>query len=174
LPEILAEVESRVERIKEGLSKLPTKLTGDPTMTVINMITTFRKDVELLVKGRPEAGKAGLIQNIRRSKETFRETIFRQAPEFKAFEKPATQTEEPTEPSLEQLTNELRAAGTPREVAEEELEPKGRRNPKNFVYMDEVLDRAQESVPLSVARHMLTSLQRYHPRASQPLSVCGQ
>jgi hypothetical protein len=144
LPEILAEVESRVKRINDALLKLPKKPTGDPTMTVINMITTFRKDVELLVKGRPEDGKAGLIQNIRRSKETFREAIFRQAPQFKAFEKPATQAEEPTEPSPEQLANELLAAGTPREVAEEALEPKGCKNPSNFVYMDEVLDRAQE------------------------------
>jgi hypothetical protein len=174
LPEILAEVENRVERIKEGLSKLPTKLTGDPTMTVINMMATFKKDVELLVKGRPEAGKAGLIQNIRRSKETFREAIFRQAPEFKAFEKPATLTEESTEPSPEQLVDVLPVAGTSLEVAEEELEPKGRKDPKTFVYMDEVLDKAQELVHLSVARCTLTSLQRYYPGASQPLPVRSQ
>jgi hypothetical protein len=144
LPEILGEVESRVQRIKENLAKLPKKLTGDPTMTVINMIATFGKDVELLVKGRPEDGKAGLIQNIRRSKETFREAIFRQAPEFKPFEKPTTSTARPTEPSPEQFMHELLAAGTPQEVSEEELEPKGLRSSSTFVYMDEVLERAQE------------------------------
>jgi hypothetical protein len=120
-------------------------------MTVINMITTFKGDVELLVKGRPEDGKEGLIQKIRRSKETFREAIFRQAPEFKPFEKPAKSTARPTEPSPEQLMHELLAAGTPPGASEEELEPKGPRSSSTFVYMDEVLDMAHESVAFSIA-----------------------
>jgi hypothetical protein len=166
----LAEVDNRVQRLKDELSKLPTKLTGDPTMTVINMIATFKKDVELLVKGRPEAGKAGLIQNIRRSKERFRDAIFRQAPEFKPFEKPAKSSDM----FLGAPVNELpaRISG---EVVEEELEPTGLTNPSTIVYMDEMLERAQELAPLSFTRIyslLTTPLPRHYQGAAQPLPLC--
>jgi hypothetical protein len=165
----LVEVENKVQRLKDELSKLPTKLTGDPTMTVINMITSFTKDVELLVKGRPGDGKGGLIQNIRRSKERFRDAIFRQAPEFKPFEKPAT----PNGIFRGPPANEL-PAGTSGEIVEEDLEPKGLKSVDTLVYMDEVLERSQELVPWSLTRicSPLTSfLQRYYPGASQPLPL---
>jgi hypothetical protein len=170
LPDLLAEVDNKVQRLKDELSKLPTKLTGDPAMTVINMVANFKKDVELLVKGRPEAGKAGLIQNIRRSKERFRDAIFHQAPEFKPFEKPA----KPSDMFLGEPIPGL-PAGISGEVVEEDLEPRGRKSPSTIVYMDEVLERAQESASLPLTRIsslLTTSLQRHYPGASQPLPLC--
>lgn len=137
LPDLLSEVERKVQRIKDELTKYPTKPTGDPVVTIYNMIATFKKDVEVLVKGRANAGKEGLIQNVRRSKEEFREEIFRQAPEFKPFERPAKSRKD--ELDLSSLVEDV-AAG----VKEEDLEPRGKRNPDRFVYLDDVLERARE------------------------------
>lgn len=110
-------------------------------MTIVDMITTFKKDVEQLVKGRPEAGEEGLIQNLRRSKEQFREAIFRQAPEFKPFRKPKESGDtSPTEDASTQSTENIG------EVLDLDLEPQGPKNPDTFVYMDEVASRAQKSV----------------------------
>lgn len=172
LPDLLEEVDNNVQRLKDELSKLSTKLTDDSAMTVINMIANFKKDVELLVKGRPEAGKVGLIQHIRRSKERFRDAIFCQAPEFRPFEKPAI----PTGMSLVSLANEP-LVGIPGDFVEEDLEPRDLKSPSMVVYMDEVLERTQELAIWSLIRIyslLTTSLQHYYPGASQPLSLCCQ
>ena len=68
LPDLLEEVDNKVQRLKAALAKLPQKPASDPVVTVMTMLESFQKDVALLVKGRPEAGRAGLIQSLRRSK----------------------------------------------------------------------------------------------------------
>jgi hypothetical protein len=131
---------------------MPPAPSGDPIATIWKMVAAFQKDVQQLVDGRPESGTAGLIQIFRKSREQFRETIFYQAPCFKPFEEPrAFESEEP-------VYENMPIQGHPRPAArvlvapvhedprEEDLEPPGRRDPKTFVYLDEVLHTAKKSV----------------------------
>ncbi|KIM31728.1 hypothetical protein M408DRAFT_327179 [Serendipita vermifera MAFF 305830] len=152
LPDIFAEVERKVSRVNEDLSKFPKKPTGDPIMTIHNMVELFKKDVELLVKGRPNAGKAGLIQSVRRSKEAFREEVFKQAPDFKPFDKPTR---------LGQMFAQPESAEDVVDTDEEALEPQGRRNKANVVYLDEVLERTRDAITRELPNHNPYAVSEY-------------
>ncbi|KIM31729.1 hypothetical protein M408DRAFT_327180 [Serendipita vermifera MAFF 305830] len=149
LPDIFAEVERKVRRVKDLLAKLPTKLVGDPVMTIYNMVELFKKDVELVVKGRPNAGRAGLIQSIRRAKETFRDEIFKQAPNFQPFNKPARA--EDTPPTLP----------APFGANEEDLEPQRKESTENIVYLNEVMERTRDAVTRELPNHNPYSVNEY-------------
>jgi hypothetical protein len=138
------EVEHKVGSTKQGIANLPAKPTGDPVSTIWKMKAAFEKDVKQLVEGRPEDGTAGLIQIFRHSREQFRDTIFRQAPEFKPFARATLkfrsgQLELP--PSRAPSPGPASAEG--QTVREEDLEPSGEKDPSTFVYMDEVLAMAR-------------------------------
>ena len=118
------------------------------------MKAAFERDVKQLVEGKPEDGTAGLIQIFRHSKEQFRDTIFRQAPEFKPFARSSSKF------GAGQLASLRVRAPSPGPVSperapspgpvfplqitqDEDLEPSGEKNPSTFVYMDEVLEVAR-------------------------------
>ncbi|KIM31799.1 hypothetical protein M408DRAFT_327224 [Serendipita vermifera MAFF 305830] len=88
LPRLRREVEEKLLSIKKELEDLPKELIGNPVAIIWNLLDDFKKDVNRLVKGRPEAGAAGFIQTFRKSKEQFRMAIQQQAPVFELFDKP--------------------------------------------------------------------------------------
>jgi hypothetical protein len=136
------EVEHKVQNTREGIANLPVEPSGDPVSTIWKMKAAFEKDVKQLVEGRPEDGAAGLLQTFRHSKEQFRDTIFRQAPEFKPFARPVVKQAE-KQPKLEHES--VFASLEDVQIAQEEdLEPPGERDPSTFVYMDEVLKAARK------------------------------
>jgi len=138
------EVEQKLGRLKEAIADLPPQPSGDPVLAVWKMKSAFEKDVKQLVEGRPEQGAVGLLQTFRRLREQFREAIFRQAPEFKPFERPAglgfsgsVPLARPSDPNIGYSTAEGMV------TEEEALEPPGEKDPSDFVYMDEVLETAR-------------------------------
>jgi hypothetical protein len=90
LPGLLNEVKIRVQETKLEIAKLPITPTNDrgSLATLMSLIEGFKKDVQNLVKGRPEDGYDGLVQTFRESRGRFREAISRQAPEFQVFDRP--------------------------------------------------------------------------------------
>jgi hypothetical protein len=140
------EVEHKVRSTKEGIANLPAKPSGDPVSTIWKMKAAFEKDVKQLVEGRPEDGTAGLIQIFRHSREQFRDTIFRQAPEFKPFPRPSFKFggSQLGSAQSQQAPNPGHVSTEDAQIAQEEdLEPSGVKNPSTFVYMDEVLEVAR-------------------------------
>jgi hypothetical protein len=83
-----------LKKIKLEIARLPTTPTDDRNSlaTLMNLIEAFKQDVQNLVKGQPEDGENGLVQTTRESRGRFRETVFRQAPEFQVFNKPKQAT----------------------------------------------------------------------------------
>jgi hypothetical protein len=137
LPELCKEVNKKLRETRESLNELPKELEGDPVTVVLNLTANFQKDVATLVQGRPEDGESGLLQKFRRHKNTFREGIFQQAPQFRPFKRPSdTAEDESLDP------NELGSEGT-ESGDTEKLEPSGRKDPSSFVYIDEVLKMAE-------------------------------
>jgi hypothetical protein len=156
LPDLLVEVEKRVQSLKNDIRRLPINTPEDPLMTILKLTNAFKKDVELLVKGRPEAGKPGLVQTFRRSKEQFGKAIFRQAPEFKPYDRPL-QSPLGIRTQISNWNDEMDEPGfslsptgtlTPPDVtdelfeAEEDLEL-SEEDPRTFVYLNEVLEVAK-------------------------------
>jgi len=108
------------------------------------MKTAFEKDVKQLVEGRPEQGATGLLQTFRHLREQFRDAIFRQAPEFKPFEKPVTYQSGGPESRPQPTSDDGHSGAKDHGVTQEEaLEPSGQKDPSNFIYMDEVLEAAR-------------------------------
>jgi hypothetical protein len=150
-------VEKTVQSLKHDIKRLPVNATEDPVRTIFKMTNAFKKDVEQLVKGRPDDGKPGLVQTFRRSKEEFGKAIFRQAPDFKPFDRPLDAPVGFRTPRIN-WDNELDGPGTslygtgmsaPLDITgetfeeEEEEEPIDGEDPRTFVYLDEVLEVAK-------------------------------
>ena len=169
LPSLVKEVEKKVEDLREEIAKLPKKPVGDPVLTVMNMVESFKRDVELLVKGRPEAGRDGLIQTLRRSKENFREAIFAQAPDFRPFSKPTNLIEIPLDTAETAPQKEL-----PGQATEEPLEPVRTKASVPPLYVDEVLNIAHEYVSHAhrmVFPRLTTRFQCHYTRTPKPLPL---
>jgi len=143
LPDLLVDVEEKLGRLKEAIADLPPQRSGDPVWAVWKMKGAFEKDVKQLVEGRPEQGAVGLFQTFRRLREQFREAIFRQAPEFKPFERPAKHRAGGLEPPTMPPSPIDHSTAKESVTEEEALEPLGARDPGRFVYMNEVLETAR-------------------------------
>ncbi|PVF98611.1 hypothetical protein CPB86DRAFT_784651 [Serendipita vermifera] len=167
LPELCKEVERKLQETREGLNELPEEPQGDPVTVVLNLTANFQKDVAILVQGRPEDGESGLLQKFRQHKSVFREAIFQQAPQFKPFRRSSV-TEDPIEPSdtdSEQMEND----GT------EELEPSGKRDPSNAVYIDEVLKMAESGVTRELPGNYPYAVKKHYAlRFTRPWDVPAQ
>ena len=129
LPELLNEVDANLDSCKKELTQLPVCFSGDPIGEVWRLLADFKRDVNDLVTGRPDDGNTGLIQRIRQSRQSFRESIFQGAPRFKAYTPVNGAIEHPhslqdTAGGLEPAIN---ASGT-------------------VVYINEVIERAETSV----------------------------
>jgi hypothetical protein len=87
---------------------------SDPVGEVWRLLSSFKRDVEDLVAGRPDDGEQGLIQMIRGARQVFREEIFKGAPRFRPWTKPATGVELPTTPqdTFDGLEPQVNAANT--------------------------------------------------------------
>jgi hypothetical protein len=135
-----------MRRTRMAIAELPEEPSGDPISAIWKMKAAFEKDVKQLVDGRPEQGAAGLIQTFRRLKEEFREDVFRQAPEFKPFERPPVKHRpgQPEAPSLAVPKGDSDTKKDGKTLQEEELEPSGEKDPSSFVYLDEVLETARQ------------------------------
>ena len=88
MPRLRNEVEERVLNIRHEIDSLPTKPIGDPVAMIWSLVDDFKRDVDKLVKGNPQAGQTGLVQTFRKSKEEFRGAIQKQAPVFRLLNKP--------------------------------------------------------------------------------------
>ncbi|KIM31730.1 hypothetical protein M408DRAFT_237585 [Serendipita vermifera MAFF 305830] len=171
LPELLNEVESKVRRIKEDLGDLPAKPSGDPVSIIWKMKAAFEKDVKQLVEGIPEAGIAGLIQTFHREKNQFREAIFRQAPDFRPYNKANPH------PQNKGIFGASTAANVTQTIDEDALEPSGPRAPNTAVYLDEVLTTAQNAItrelphnyPYAVKRHYASRFTKAWPNPAHKL-----
>ncbi|KAG8829739.1 hypothetical protein FRC17_006131, partial [Serendipita sp. 399] len=148
LPGLLRDVEARLQTIQSELAKLPTKVEGDPVTEVWKIIEEFKSDVNTLVSGRAQDGEKGLIQIFRASREEFRESIFRQAPNFKPYNRPS----QPKESVISQVmrgassgTQEGEADGEEVGKELEKLEPVGARNTSTMIYIDEVMKIAKSA-----------------------------
>jgi hypothetical protein len=126
LPELLTEVDGHLASCKKDLAELPVRSISDPVGEVWRLLSGFKRDVEDLVAGRPDDGEKGLIQMVRGARQVFRETIFKGAPRFRPWTKPATGAESPT---------------TPQDTANG-LEPQVNAD-DTVVYANEVMDRAR-------------------------------
>jgi hypothetical protein len=135
LPGILKEVEGTSRDIKGELEKLPPKLEGEPVPVVISLLDVFRRDINQLVAGKPEDGEKGLIQIFRERAERFGEIIFSQAPCFRPFDTPGSNSNAPSEDTGELYYDDGEDEG---------LEPAGPRNPLTFVYIDRALKMAKK------------------------------
>jgi hypothetical protein len=125
-------VEAKIRTTKKSIEELPHRPEGDPVAAVWRVLAGFKKDVTQLVSGRPEDGVKGLIQVFRKSKGQFREAIFRQAPDFKPYERGSLQ------PGVYETESSESVQGG------EMLEPTGIRDAKTVIHLDEVLDMAQK------------------------------
>ncbi|KIM31731.1 hypothetical protein M408DRAFT_20955 [Serendipita vermifera MAFF 305830] len=138
LPELLNEVESKVRQIKKDLGDIPVKPSGDPVSIIWKVKAAFERDVRQVIEGIPEAGITGMIQTFHREKGQFREAIFRQAPDFRPYNKanPHPQDKGTAGASI--------AAKVTQTMDEDALEPSGPRAANTVVYLDEVLTTAQK------------------------------
>ena len=129
LPELLKEVDTNLDSCRKELTQLPVCFTGDPIGEVWRLLTDFKRDVNDLVTGRPDDGNTGLIQRIRQSRQSFRESIFQGAPRFKAYTPVggAIERHYALQDTAGGLEPEINASGT-------------------VVYIDEVIERAETSV----------------------------
>ena len=129
LPKLLKEIDVNLIACKKELAQLPARFIGDPIGEVWRLLADFKRDVNDLVTGRPDDGKDGLLQKIRRARQDFREAIFQGAPRFKPYAKPISGPESPRtrQETAEGLEPEINADGT-------------------VVYIDEVIKRAEGSV----------------------------
>ncbi len=130
LPELLKEVDTNLVSRKKLLAELPAHFIGDPIAEVWRLLGNFKQDVNHLVTGRAEDGKDGLMQTIRQARQDFREAIFQGAPRFKPYKKPSSESEShgTRQDTAGGLEPEVNASGT-------------------VVYIDEVIERAETSVP---------------------------
>jgi hypothetical protein len=134
-------VETRVQSLEEEIERLPVKSTEDPLKVILRLMAAFKKDVEQLVKGRPDAGKMGLVQTFRSSKQRFSVAISRQAPEFKPYNRPPAKSPNFQTPSMGSNALSLPPTGTSDSL--DIVEGEDFEDPSTFVYLDEVLDVAK-------------------------------
>lgn len=130
LPELLKEVDTNLVSCKKELTRLPARFIGDPVGEVWRLLADFKRDIGDLVTGRPDDGKHGLMQRIRQARQEFREAIFQGAPRFKPYAKPSSgpESHRTRQDTAEGLEPEVNGRGT-------------------VVYIDEVTERAETSVP---------------------------
>ncbi|KAG9308604.1 hypothetical protein JVU11DRAFT_11711 [Chiua virens] len=144
-------------------SELPRAPSGDPVTEVLKALNDFSRDFSRRVEGTPEDG---LLQAIRKHQNAFRRAIHLTVPNYVPYETNAKKNDDPSFPKPEFLANE----GDNEE--DEDLPGEGNNlNPKNFlldakltggqnedspatkkrrtdgnqIYVDEVLDRAENA-----------------------------
>ncbi|KIM19796.1 hypothetical protein M408DRAFT_334259 [Serendipita vermifera MAFF 305830] len=174
LPGLLVEVQLKVRHIQDDIADLPAKPSGDPVSMIWKMKAAFEKDVKQLIEGIPEAGIAGLIQTFRRERESFREAIFKQAPDFQPYSKPASVLSKLGTESRQTL---LSHTTTGQNGDEEALEPSGLRAANTSVYLDEVLHMARHAItrelphnyPYAVKKHYVSRFTKQWPKPAHKL-----
>jgi hypothetical protein len=136
-------VEAKLRTTKQSIEELPHRPEGDPVAAVWKLLAGFKKDVAQLVSGRPEDGVRGLIQIFREFRGQFREAIFKQAPDFKPYDRGSRPSGALSSASNHLSISPIVVSSNSSVQGGEMLEPTGVRYDKT-IYLDEVLDMAQK------------------------------
>ncbi|KAJ7115622.1 P-loop containing nucleoside triphosphate hydrolase protein [Mycena crocata] len=84
LPQIQIELESTVQKTRDGLHQLPKPPSSDPVGEIAALLHQFIRELDSILEGVPD--EEGLLQTIRPAQERFRRAIRDTAPDFRPFE----------------------------------------------------------------------------------------
>ncbi|KAH7883426.1 P-loop containing nucleoside triphosphate hydrolase protein [Phlebopus sp. FC_14] len=146
LPTFMEELTDALEETQKRLSALPKEPSNDPVGEVLHVVNEFTRDLEQHLEGTPD--EHGLIQTIRPYQEAFKRTIRQTAPKFVPLEKKkaANKVLSP----INFLANEEGDEDVAREHDSDaeklsSVSLKGGRKASGKIYIDEVLERAQNA-----------------------------
>ncbi|KAG9123954.1 hypothetical protein FRC07_013378 [Ceratobasidium sp. 392] len=112
MPSLLEEIYRLTQGTSVSLRALPAEISEDPAGAVLSLVMDFHREVATHVEGIPEGD--GLIQQIRKAQDKFRQAIRRSAPDFRPFKRPANDEEKAKIPTMPDVVflNEEETAGT--------------------------------------------------------------
>ncbi|KAI0698693.1 P-loop containing nucleoside triphosphate hydrolase protein [Earliella scabrosa] len=84
LPALLDQIAAQLETCNEQLRPLPPPITTEPTAFVVDLVTAFCNDLAQRIRGSPTHTQ--LVQNTRRTYESFKFTIRSSAPPFVPYQ----------------------------------------------------------------------------------------
>ncbi|KAI0628425.1 P-loop containing nucleoside triphosphate hydrolase protein [Trametes polyzona] len=140
LPIIQEELQDLLTATDEQLNKLPKPPSSDALSEVLHLLSTFTKGLSQFLEGTPD--EDGLLQSIRPAYESFLGAIRATEPDFRPYERQAAQRN----PEAFKHT-------TPLFLKSEEEVPYVPADDSSAIYIDEVMQRARQSITRELPNH---------------------